>query len=140
MPPIRIAVLCAAALVAACTTTEPVETAGTPKKPGLTERIGLGSTLGAILGSDAGRGLDERDRSLSADAEYDALQYGAAGAAKEWKNTLSGHSGIVTPGPAYSVNQYTCRDYTHRIVVGPKEEVVRSTACRQPDGSWRPLG
>jgi surface antigen len=140
MPVRRIAVLAVASLLAACATNGPVDTGTATKPTAAPERIGLGATLGAILGSDAGRGLDERDRALSADAEYDALQYGAAGSARDWKNSVSGHSGAVTPGPAYSVNQYTCRDYTHRIQVGSKEEVIRSTACRQPDGSWRPLG
>jgi surface antigen len=112
---------------------------GTDEKPS-GDRFGLGATLGALLGSETGRALDDKDRALSADAEYDALQYGQPGTAREWKNPQNGHSGSVTPGPAYSVNQYTCRDYTHKVVLtAAKQEVVRSTACRQPDGSWRPL-
>lgn len=103
-------------------------------------RPGLGATLAAVLATEAGRGLDERDRALAADAEFDALQFGVAGTAREWKNPTTGHLGGVTPGPAYSVNQITCRDYTHRLEVGTRPELVRGTACRQADGSWRPLG
>lgn len=115
--------------------------AGAEEKPALSERLGIGATLGALLGSDSGRALDDRDRALSGEAEYDALQYGQPGTAREWRNPASGHSGAVTPGPAYSVNQYTCRDYTHKVVLSAsRQDVVRSTACRQPDGSWRPLG
>lgn len=121
-----------------CTSGSPAEDLNA--RPGRLSIAGLGATLGAVLGSDTGKSLDERDRALSADAEYDALQYRQAGVAREWRNSQSGHSGAVTPGPAYSVNNYTCRDYTHRITIGAKTEVVRSTACRQPDGSWRPLG
>lgn len=101
---------------------------------------GSGATLGLVLATEAGRGMDERDRQLSAEAEYEALQYGQAGTAREWTNPKSGRSGAVTPGPAYSVNEYTCRDYSHRVVAGSKQDMVRSTACRQADGSWRPLG
>lgn len=127
-------VVVVAGLLAGCMT-------GNDEKPGGSDRFGLGATLGALLGSEAGRSLDDRDKALSAEAEFEALQYGQPGTAREWTNPASGHSGAVTPGPTYSVNQYTCRDYSHKVVLGTsRQEVVRSTACRQPDGSWRPLG
>jgi surface antigen len=94
---------------------------------------------GAPIPGELARGFDEKDRSLFTDAQVEALERGAAGAAKEWQNPVSGHGGTITPGPTYSVNQYSCRDYSQRIVMGEKSEVVRATACRQPDGSWRPI-
>ena len=48
-----------------------------------------------------------------------------------------GRRGSVIPGPAYRVNTFDCRDYTHTIYQGEDASVARGTACRQPDGSWR---
>ena len=100
---------------------------------------GAAPLLAAWAGSAVGARLDETDRRLVAEAEYEALESTAAGASREWRNPASGHRGSVSPGPAYSVNQYTCRDYVDQITVDGKTETVRSTACRQPDGSWRPI-
>lgn len=100
---------------------------------------GAAPLLAAWAGSAVGARLDEADRRLVAETEYEALESGAAGVAREWRNSASGHRGSVTPGPAYSVNQYTCRDYVDQITVDGKADTVRSTACRQPDGSWRPI-
>jgi surface antigen len=100
---------------------------------------GAAPLLAAWAGSAVGRQLDDADRRLVAEAEFEALESGVAGTSREWKNGASGHRGSVTPGPAYSVNQYTCRDYVDQITVDGKTDTVRSTACRQPDGSWRPI-
>lgn len=95
--------------------------------------------LAAWAGSALGARLDDNDRRLAAEAEYQALENAAAGAARDWRNPANGHRGSVTPGAAYSVNQYTCRDYVDQITIDGKSETVRATACRQPDGSWRPI-
>lgn len=83
--------------------------------------------------------LADGDHALLAAAQFEALETSAAGAARDWQNPATGHAGTVTPGPAYTVNQYSCRDFSQRVVVGPKSEVSRATACRQPDGTWRPI-
>lgn len=100
---------------------------------------GAAPLLAAWAGSAVGSRLDETDRRLAAEAEFEALEKTAPGTAREWRNPATGHKGSVSPGPAYSVNQYTCRDYVDQITVDGKPETVRSTACRQPDGSWRPI-
>ncbi|TBW40972.1 hypothetical protein EYW49_02105 [Siculibacillus lacustris] len=94
----------------------------------------------AWAGTELGRRLDERDRQIAAEAEFDALETGAAGAARDWQNPATGRRGTVTPGAPYSVNQYTCRDYVDVVTIEDRPEAHRATACRQPDGSWRPLG
>lgn len=83
--------------------------------------------------------LDDSDRGLLAAAQFEALEHGAAGGARDWSNTANGHAGTVTPGPTYSVNQYSCRDFSQRVVIDDRSEVSRATACRQPDGTWRPI-
>ena len=100
---------------------------------------GAAPLLAAWAGSAVGARLDDNDRRLVSEAEYEALESTAAGASREWRNPATGHRGSVSPGPAYSVNQYTCRDYVDQISVDGKSETIRSTACRQPDGSWRPI-
>ncbi len=109
--------------------------APSPKAPS----PGAAPLLAAWAGSAVGGRLDETDRRLAAQAEFEALESTAPGTSREWRNPATGHRGSVSPGPAYSVNQYTCRDYVDQITVDSKAETVRSTACRQPDGSWRPI-
>lgn len=110
--------------------------AAQPAKP---PSPGAAPLLAAWTASGVGAKLDDNDRRIAAEAEYEALELTAAGAAREWRNPATGHRGSVTPGAAYSVNQYTCRDYVDQITVDGKGETLRATACRQPDGSWRPI-
>lgn len=88
---------------------------------------------------DLGRQLDESDRRVAAETEFSVLETGAAGVTREWHNSSTGRRGQVTPGAAYAVNQYTCRDYVDVIALDGRRETRRATACRQPDGSWRPI-
>jgi surface antigen len=94
----------------------------------------------AWAASELGRRLDDRDRVIAAETEFDALENGAPGTARGWHNPATGRRGMVTPGAAYSVNQYTCRDFVDAVGFEERQEIHRATACRQPDGSWRPLG
>ncbi len=100
---------------------------------------GAAALIGAWASGGVGARLDDNDRRYAAEAEYEALESIAAGASRDWRNPATGHRGTVTPGPAYSVNQYTCRDYVDQVTVDGKVETLRATACRQPDGSWRPI-
>lgn len=105
------------------------------------ESVSAGATAlyaGWIAG-DIARQFDDADRRQAAEADFVALESGAAGVAREWHNPASGNRGQVTPGPAYAVNQYTCRDFVDVVSTDGRKETRRSTACRQPDGSWRPI-
>jgi surface antigen len=104
-------------------------------------QAGDGARQVAVLpsNSDLAKALDDRDRLLAGAAQFDALENGSAGAARDWTNPVTGNGGVVTPGPIYSVNQYSCRDFTQRIVAGSRSETMRITACKQPDGTWRPI-
>jgi surface antigen len=99
----------------------------------------LGATIGAMVGSEIGRQLDEADQRALYDAQYRALEYGNPGTPVNWKNPNSGHYGEVVPGPGYKVNVSDCRDYTSTIYIGGQPQVARGTACRQPDGTWKPI-
>ncbi|MDJ0931847.1 MAG: RT0821/Lpp0805 family surface protein [Breoghania sp.] len=137
----------------ACTNTGPKEgigtVAGTVAGGVIGSQFGAGSgqaaataagaVIGALIGQEIGRSLDERDRQEVYNAQYRALEYSRSGQPVEWRNPDSGHYGEVVPGPGYIINNADCRDYTHTIYIDGKSEVARGTACRQPDGTWRPV-
>ncbi len=99
-----------------------------------------GAVIGSMIGSEIGRSLDERDREAAYNAQYRALEYNRSGQPSAWENPDSGHRGNVIPGPSYRINSADCRDYTHTIYIDGQPEVARGTACRQPDGTWHPVG
>lgn len=97
----------------------------------------VGAVIGGIVGSEIGRSLDRRDRELAQEAEYDALERGGSGRTRVWRNEDNGHYGEIVPSRPYRRDGYDCRDYTHTIYVDGRPEVLRGTACRNPDGTWR---
>lgn len=111
------------------------------RSQGASESVSAGAAAlySAWAIDDLGRQLDDGDRRMAAEADFVALETGGAGVAREWHNSATGRHGQVTPGAAYAVNQYTCRDFVDAVVVDGRKETRRSTACRQPDGSWRPI-
>ncbi|MFI5409884.1 hypothetical protein [Kaistia sp. UC242_56] len=98
-----------------------------------------GALSGGVAGQSIGRGLDDRERQRAEQAEFQALEYGRPGSPVEWRGDREGFRGEVVPGPRYRVNAYDCRDYTHRIWAGGEPQAARGTACRQAEGSWRPI-
>lgn len=98
-----------------------------------------GATIGGLLGNAIGRSLDEQARQQAYAAEYRAMEFGAPGAPVAWRH--ESYYGTVTPGPYYSHAGYErCREYSHTIYIGGRPETARGVACRQADGSWRPVG
>lgn len=97
-----------------------------------------GALLGVLIGSEVGKSLDKADRLYAARTTQNALETSPSGQTSTWSNPDSGHSGTVTPQPAYqtSSGQY-CREYQQQVTVGGKTETAYGTACRQPDGSWK---
>lgn len=97
------------------------------------------TVVGGLVSGDIGSDLDAEDKEAAFNAEFQALDRGRAGVTVTWRNQRSGHYGEVTPGPGYDVNEYSCRDYTHVVYVGGESRSARGTACREPDGNWRPV-
>ena len=97
----------------------------------------VGAAIGGIVGSEIGRSLDEHDRRLAMEAEYDALERGGSGRARVWRSERDGTYGEIVPSRPYRQGDFDCRDYTHTIYVSGRPEVMRGTACRNPDGTWR---
>jgi surface antigen len=91
-----------------------------------------------ILAGELGEGLPENAKRAAADAEYRALEGGAAGAPVTWKisDTVQGN---VVPQQPYAVGSSNCRRYTHTVSFSGQIRNAVGTACRREDGVWRPL-
>lgn len=99
-----------------------------------------GAVVGGVIGSEVGRNLDERDRQLAMEAEYDALERGQSGVSRKWRNPDNGRYGEITPSKPYKRGEEDCRDYTHTIYIDARPQQMRGTACRNPDGTWQNVG
>jgi surface antigen len=99
-----------------------------------------GGAVGGILGGAIGASLDEQDRQRAYAAQMQAIQYGDPGAPVGWRSPESGRYGTVVPGPAYQSNGMSCREYSHTIYIDGRPQTARGSACRNPDGSWSPVG
>ena len=109
---------------------------------GTGERIGgaiAGAAIGGLIGNRIGASMDEEDRRLAYEAEMAALEQGQVGAPMGWRNPGSGRYGNIVAGPVYVQRGSRCRAYTHTVYVNGRPEVVRGTACRNPDGTWTAL-
>jgi len=102
---------------------------------GRTAAIIGGTILGALVGGNAGRSMDRIDQNCVGQA----LERAQTGQPVAWQNPDNGRQFEVTPTRTYQANggQY-CREYQTTIIVGGREQQGYGTACRQPDGSWKP--
>ena len=89
----------------------------------------------AFIDPSALRLLSERERTEAASAQFQALQFGRAGAPRSWSGDR-GASGNVVVGPPVNVNALYCRDFTHTVVAGGQNFVKKGMACRELDGRW----
>lgn len=98
---------------------------------------GNGAVVGGISGNNIGRQMSTRERSIAADAEYRALEYGRSGAPMAWSYPALKHRGSIVPGRPYKKGEQYCRTYTHTVNRGGSPEIVRGVACREDNGTWR---
>ena len=99
----------------------------------------VGALGGAYVGNQIGTSLDKADRLYAERTTNAALETAHSGQAMAWRNTDSGHSGVITPVRTFqdpSTNQY-CREFQQSISVGGKTEQAYGKACRMPDGTWK---
>jgi surface antigen len=99
-----------------------------------------GAVIGGVVGHDIGSQLDQRDRMLAQEAEFEAFESGEAGRPRRWRNAGNGRYGDIVPMERYRRGNYDCRDYTHTIYIDGRPQAMRGTACRNPDGTWRNVG
>lgn len=102
--------------------------------------IGVGVLAGGFLGNRVGKALSCQDQQQHYETTQNALETKQTGQSSTWTNPDTGHSGEVTPTRTYTAADGTpCRDFTQTIYVDGKYEEINGTACRQPDGTWKPV-
>ncbi|MCT8266753.1 MULTISPECIES: glycine zipper 2TM domain-containing protein [Afifella] len=99
----------------------------------------IGALAGGLIGNRVGANMDQQARQQALAAEYQALEYGAPGRPVQWQASSGNYRGEIVPGQTYQINSVDCRDYAHTIYIEGSPQVARGTACRQPDGTWRPV-
>ena len=99
-----------------------------------------GALVGGLVGSEIGRGLDQRDKQLAQEAEFEAMERGQSGVARQWRNPDNGRYGEVVPSKPYRKGANDCRDFTHTVYIDGRPQQMRGTACRNPDGTWQNVG
>ncbi|MBB4284444.1 RT0821/Lpp0805 family surface protein [Roseospira goensis] len=98
---------------------------------------GLGVLLGAVVGSEIGRSLDETDRMRMRQASQQAYT-APVGQTIRWNNPQSGNSGTFTPvNDGYTNTGQYCRQFRTTVTIDGRLEEATGTACRQPDGTWQ---
>jgi len=109
--------------------------------PATTASTGRPTTApaGAFPGSPIGASLDEGDRQRAYAAEMQALEHGEPGEPTGWRGGAGRH-GTIVPGAPYEKSGTRCRDYSHTVYIDGRPQTARLTACRNPDGSWTPVG
>ena len=99
-----------------------------------------GAAIGGLLGNRIGAAMDDEDKRRAYAAQLDALERGGPGAPVGWENPDSGRRGTIVAGPYYERQGGRCRDYTHTIYIDGRPQTARGAACRNPDGTWTPVG
>jgi surface antigen len=99
-----------------------------------------GAVVGGIVGNEIGRKLDDRDRRLAQEAEYDAWERGAPGRPVRWRNPENGRYGEIVADDYYMRGRSRCRDFVHKVWIDGRPQSMRGTACRNPDGTWTQVG
>lgn len=97
-----------------------------------------GVLIGGLIGNQIGRQLDEQDRRYAAQAAQRSFD-GPPGSTSSWRNPDSGNHGTIRPttGTYAGPDGRPCRDFNHEITLADgRREVIRGTACQNPDGSW----
>ena len=97
----------------------------------------LGIGLGAMIGQNIGKQLDERDRILMGQTFNHTMEKAPINATGQWQNPDTGHGGTVTPTRTFETQTGPCREFTQTVSIGGQMEQAYGTACRQADGSWK---
>lgn len=97
------------------------------------------SAIANLLTNDFAKKLDASDHRAMIAAQKQALRTDGVGASIAWENVRTGRNGTVRPGPVYHVNDTTCREFVHELVLEGAPVKSRGTACKAENGSWQTL-
>jgi surface antigen len=93
-----------------------------------------GAAIGGVLGGVLGNALSKKDKQiLRRDTDYSL----DSGQSVQWQGERA--RGFISSGQAYQNSRgFYCREYTQKIIIDGKEQVIFGRACRvdrNPDGS-----
>ena len=94
--------------------------------------IAVGAILGGLAGNWTGRNVDENLRRKQQLALQHTLDTGYTATYRH-----EGTVGRFGPGAWSQQGGETCREYTHTVNVGGREERAYGRACRDDAGDWR---
>ncbi|HHY48958.1 MAG TPA: hypothetical protein GYA10_04350 [Alphaproteobacteria bacterium] len=124
------------------TLAQPSPTMQTAALPPPSQQIAAAQSMtdvAAFIDPAAVRLLSEKERSEAASTQFNALQFGRAGAPRSWQGDR-GNSGQVVVGPPVNVNSLYCRNFTHTVNAGGQTYTKSGMACRELDGRWNVVG
>ncbi|GAB2185034.1 RT0821/Lpp0805 family surface protein [Roseibium sp. LAB1] len=98
------------------------------------------TAISVLVNNEFGNALEPSDRRAAEDAQNRALRARGLGVSVAWQNERTGRSGQVRPGPVYFVNETSCREFTHEMVLQGRTLQARGTACETDQGSWQVIG
>lgn len=91
-----------------------------------------GALIGAFLGGQIGKSMDKVDQMQM----QRALETAPTGRPVTWSNPDTGNRYTVQPTRTYYRERLPCREYTTKAWIDGRTQLIRGSACRQPDGSW----
>lgn len=94
-----------------------------------------GAIIGALIGGAVGQAMDLDDQACIGQV----LEYAPTNRVVQWSDPAQGAFYQVVPLNGYQPGpgRY-CREYQTTVTIGGEMQQAYGTACRQPDGSWRP--
>ncbi|MEM5585745.1 RT0821/Lpp0805 family surface protein [Roseibium sp. AS2] len=98
------------------------------------------TAISVLVNNELGDALDPSDRRAAEEAQDRALRARGVGVSVAWQNDRTGRSGQVRPGPVYFVNDTSCREFTHEMVVNGRVLQARGAACESERGKWQVIG
>ena len=98
------------------------------------------TAISVLVNNEFGDALDPSDRRAAEAAQNRALRARGVGVSVAWQNERTGRSGQVRPGPVYFVNDTSCREFTHEMVLNGQVLKARGAACETERGNWQVIG
>ena len=98
----------------------------------------LGGAGGGFLGHYVG-GLFDQDKTPSAEEQAAETKATTAPIGKTitWSDPKTNTAGTITPVHQDKTADRFCRDYRVTLTANGETKKAYSTACKQPDGSWK---
>ena len=81
-------------------------------------------------------GLDDEDLKMLKETARDALENGADGVTKSWKNPKTGHFGDITVINTHNDYDTICRTVHFYLSAADKTGRSEFRACKADDGTW----